>query len=91
MECAPFQEPEPSREERDELWGLVVETIDTVLTPKEREVWTAYVVERASYREIAERMGLRKSRAHQIQKVALVKLRLALESHPTIMEYYTHG
>ena len=77
QQAAKDDEPHP-------LQALLEELVDTVLTEREKIVYFMRFGERASHREIAERMGYRSHRIIQIMEERIIeKVRKALEAYRT--------
>lgn len=78
METAPGEEPQRSTEEYAALRELLGAAIDD-LPSYEREVFEAVVIERATYREIALRLGVGVATVDRMKTRAVNLLRLQLE------------
>ena len=89
VECAPFTEPDLSREELLPLRDVIADAIDDVLNDRERFIFDLIACERRSRREAAALLSLSKSQVDRIYHRACEKLRFVLEDDPTIKEYLT--
>lgn len=78
METAPGDQPTRSLEEYAALREVLGEAIDS-LPLLEREVFEAVVIERASYRELADRFVCGTTTIYRIKESACAKLRTQLE------------
>ena len=87
METAPGEEPTRSTEEYAELREILGEAIDN-LPSYEREVFEAVVIERATYREIALRLGVGVATVDRMKKRAVNMLQLQLEDE--VAEWLTN-
>lgn len=82
MEAAPHEEPVRSREEFEQLKELLGEAIDN-LPGYEREVFEGLHIEKATYRELAERLDVGVATVDRMNKRAIALLRVELESEVT--------
>jgi len=77
MEAAPHEEPTRSREEYAELRELLGAAVDD-LPGYEREVFEGLFIERATYRELAERLDVGVATIDRMKKRAIALLRIEL-------------
>lgn len=89
MEAAPGCEVQASVEEGLELRDVITDAIDSVLTPRERFVFDALVVERQSVRQLGRQMSISKTHITRIRDAAIRKLAAHLRDDPTIKEHLT--
>lgn len=78
MEAAPHEEVRRSREELAAVGDLIAEAIDG-LPPLERDVFNALNIERATYREVADRNNVGVATVDRIKERAVHLLRTALD------------
>ena len=74
MEAPPHVDPVRSREEYADLRETLGAAIDA-LPPRERECFEAVVIERATYRQIADRLGVGVATVDRLKSRAIVMLR----------------
>jgi RNA polymerase sigma factor (sigma-70 family) len=86
MECAPGQDPDLSLEELSPLRDILADAVDG-LSERDRWIVDSLVTARLSLRQVAEQLSLSKTQVARLRDEALAKLRLALQSNPTIMEH----
>lgn len=87
MEASPMWEADSSVEEGLALRDVITDAIDTVLTPRERFVFDALVVERQSIRQLGRQMSISKTHITRIRDNAIRKLAAALADDPIIKEH----
>lgn len=73
-----------SQEEWLPLRDVIEDAIQAALTPRERWIFNACVVERKSIRALAAELGLAKSWVDRLHHRACRKLRDALQGHPLL-------
>jgi RNA polymerase sigma factor (sigma-70 family) len=87
MEAGIGDTPERSLVELQVLREAVVDCFDQ-LDEQSKFVLEAWFFERITIRQLAVRLGLKKSRTHRIKNEALEKLEVLLLQHPLIGELY---
>lgn len=86
MECAPFEEPAVSRDERLELRDVIVDAIDD-LDEQEQWIFDALFVRRLSLRQLASEINMPKTTVARWRDRLLLRLTEKLENEPMIAEY----
>lgn len=86
MEAPPHTDPRRSVLDGMPLREAIAEAIDAVLTPLERWVFDAAVLERRAIRMIAADLSLTKSSVDRTKQRAVRKLRAALANNPLVVE-----
>lgn len=87
MQCAPFQDPDTSRDELAHLRDIIQDAIDDALDDRERWVFDGLYSRRASSREVGRELSLSKSHVLNIRDRALLKLRTRLIESPEVRRY----
>lgn len=86
MECAPFEEPDVSRDERLELRDVIVDALDN-LTDQEQWIFDSLFVRRLSLRQLATEINMPKTTVARWRDRLLQRLREKLVNEPQIVNY----
>jgi DNA-directed RNA polymerase specialized sigma subunit len=87
MQCAPGDEPSAAQGDLYPLREIIQDALEDILTERERFIFDAIVVERVSYRALAERLSLSKSQVHRIQEANRNRLAAHLINNPKIRQH----
>lgn len=87
MATAPCRDPEGSLDELQLLREALTDCLDQ-LDPQDRFVLEAIWFERVTVRVLAARMGLCKTRTHEISQRAVKRLGLVASEHPVLAARY---
>ena len=86
MEAAPHEDPETSRLELLLLRDVLADALDD-LSPRDRRLVEARVIERKPLRKLERELGWKKSHMQRREKQLLELLATRLERHPAIKQY----
>lgn len=86
MQAAPGEEPELSQLELLGLRDVLADALDE-LTPRERRLIEARVIEGRSLRSLERELGWRKSHMQRVERRVLAKLAKRLADHPAVRSY----